>query len=251
MADVAQVVLVELDDFTAGEDESESDDLGAHRTAAKFFLRATAVSGTLTVAIETSADNSTGWRQVGRFSPRNVPGVDEIALDGLDQYVRAAYSVGSSATFSVTGEAHQLYATAEDLKDVLDRDIIDRVRNKDSSRVPRFLIKATALMEGALDHHHPLPLSSVPELVRHHTAYLAAKNLERHSGEVGGGVDEALDDGYEEAVAFMEDAKKRRMLAGETGPATTPATRVETPARAAASLLSTSNSSRWGDDDSV
>lgn len=77
------------------------------RAVARLKLDITAISSgtTIDVTIETSRDNST-WYTSGTFTQvTTTPGAEQ-KLFMVDRYVRAKYTtVGTSYTFSVSGEA--------------------------------------------------------------------------------------------------------------------------------------------------
>ena len=97
--------------------EGASADIGEHRSAAKLMLVVAALVGTsVGVAVQTSP-NETSWRTVVSFTTSVAAGTEELALVGLDRYVRVTYTlVGTSATLLVTGAAQQLFATEADLE---------------------------------------------------------------------------------------------------------------------------------------
>lgn len=83
---------------------SESVECG-ERATARLTFTTTAVSGTLDVTVQTSADNVT-FRSAGTFTQATGVTSERKCFAGLDRFVRvfADLSGGGSATFSVSGE---------------------------------------------------------------------------------------------------------------------------------------------------
>lgn len=98
----------------SGDGVSAGLDIGAGRSVARFTLDVTAATGPLVVTVETSRDEVT-WRAVGTFPEASAPAVLELALGGLERFVRASWTTATSATFALEGDAHQVYATARDV----------------------------------------------------------------------------------------------------------------------------------------
>lgn len=93
---------------TANGDSYELGDKGTMRLASDV----TAVSGTsptVHVQIQTRALASDSWRTIGAFDIQSAAGVQYQTFPGCDRFVRGQYTLGGSATptvtFSVTGTA--------------------------------------------------------------------------------------------------------------------------------------------------
>lgn len=90
--------------------QGEAVDMG-DRSTLRLTLNVSAVEGTapsLAVAVETSEDGSTAWREAGAFTARSTTGSQRIVVPGCDRYVRAAWYIDGTTpafTFSVLGEA--------------------------------------------------------------------------------------------------------------------------------------------------
>jgi hypothetical protein len=102
-ADVMQVSFLDLAARSV-DTTSEAVELG-DRASARLTLTTTAVSGTLDVTVQTSADNVT-YRSAGAFTQATGATSERKAFGPLDRFVRilADLSGGGSATFSVAGE---------------------------------------------------------------------------------------------------------------------------------------------------
>lgn len=71
----------------------------------------------LLVTLETSADGATGWRTVDSWDAKAAPGKTEQAFASLERYVRVSWALsGESATFKVSGQAHQVYFDESDMR---------------------------------------------------------------------------------------------------------------------------------------
>lgn len=117
-------------------------DLGTNN-GVKFHLDVIAVSGTatptLTVTIETSRD-LIAWSTLDQFTAATATGSTQLAVIA-QRYVRAKWTLAGttpSFTFSIAGEAVQVYATPSDLADFgLSSEVLASV---DASRIARILI---------------------------------------------------------------------------------------------------------------
>lgn len=89
--------------FTAGGNGAPAG--SAQASTARLSLDVTAASGTtpsLTVNIQTSHDGAT-WVTVGSFAARTAPGSERKVFNGLDQFVRASWTVtGTTPSFSAS-----------------------------------------------------------------------------------------------------------------------------------------------------
>lgn len=222
MADVAAITVQALGEVTAGAFTGSAVDLGERRTAAKLRCRVTACTATFRLGLETSDDGSTGWRDAGIvLAFANGPALKQGAIEGLDRYVRAAGTAGDDTTFELTAEAHQLYADASELTLKLSAELLSRIQQAEPGAVARALIAASADMESALAVQHPLPLTTVPEIVRDKTADLAAyRVLGRLIAAAQGAVCSGpsadtitlVTANHKDAQAWLVEARKRIVL---------------------------------------
>lgn len=193
---------------TAGTGPSR--DIGSRRSAAELSLRAAAVTGTLTVSIETSPDGNT-WRSVGAFDAITAPsGTQKRAFDRLDQYVRASWPSGTSATFSVDGDAHMLFATRDDLPTTLPAAVLAASSDK---VIAAGLIRGSSDAEDALGTVHDLPITQWSPSVTYRAAAISAYHIAMARGFAGGGIDELLVKGWDDAQTWFKRVAKREITA--------------------------------------
>ncbi len=256
MADVAAITVQALGEVAAGAFTGTAVDLGERRTAAKLRCRVTACTGTFKVSLQTSDDGSTGWRDAGLVAQLTKPALKQHAIEGLDRYVRVSGTTADATTFELTAEAHQLYADVSDLTLKLSTDLIMRIDNAEPGAVARALIAATADMESALAVQHPLPLTTVPEIVRDKTADLAAyralaRLITAAQGLMCNGPSEqtlaVATENQKAANAWLEQARKRIVLPFGAVPAPNPPHKVSSGNPAAPDTYPTKFSDGWGD----
>lgn len=246
MANPAAITLRALASATAGADSSAWVDIGAGRSAAKLLLRVTACSGNLAVTVETSSDQ-TEVRTVRAFGTVNAKALLRMSVDELDQYVRVSFSVGGSATFAVDGEAHQLYATVDDLEDKLSQTVLERLDQENDSLRARMLIKASAAVQSALSVQYTMPITTVPDEVAERTADLAAFKIMQRIGWVGGGVDDEIKLNNDEANAWLKAVRERKVLPFGVVPDPEPAVHTSDLTDTTSALSQTVMPSRWTD----
>lgn len=175
------------------------------RTAVKLTLYVSAVSGPLTVYVDTSPDNAL-WRVLGSFTAvSTVPAVEELSFDNCERYVRARWTLGVSATFSLIGQAHQLFASRGGLATELPAAALATVS---TNVIASALIRASGDIEDALGTRYDLPITKVPESVRQRCAQIAAFLILKHRGFAGGGIDELVVKSYDDALAWLKDVRK-------------------------------------------
>lgn len=100
---------LDVADVSAATATAQSAPVQAHGEDIFLELDVTAASGTaptLDVVIETSADGSTGWTSVGSFAQATAVGSERKAFTGLNNYVRANYTIGGTTpSFDFTVKA--------------------------------------------------------------------------------------------------------------------------------------------------
>jgi hypothetical protein len=99
-------------------------DLGAD-TSLDLNLGITAISGTLSVELQTSPESTYGWRSVVMqagdegapvgFTAATTTGIQSVSFAGLDKFVRVSWTLTGAATFSVLGSSVRVYAKPADL----------------------------------------------------------------------------------------------------------------------------------------
>lgn len=152
-------------------------DLTSVVSAARLRLTVSAVTGTnptLTVTIEHSDDNSF-FRAHSSFTTVATIGVQDLALAGLDRYVRVKWAitgtVSPSFTFSVKGTSFICYANLEDM-------VSHAVPNEGFGTIPTWvksenLLSSTSKVNSYIKGRYTLPLSKWGDDLREATAILA------------------------------------------------------------------------------
>lgn len=175
-------------------------DIGELRSAVRLFLTVAAVVGQVIVTLQTSPDGVSGWRDVEKWPAVGKASRQVRCFDGCDQFVRVSWS--AAATFAVTGEAHVLYATRED---VLGSEILAAaVHECTMHQWADCLINASAATEDAIATSNPLPLTKWPPSVRDNTAAITAWKLIRARGVDANSVaDMAVKDAHDDAQKWL------------------------------------------------
>lgn len=209
MADVLAVTLQASGAQTASGSGS-AQDIGALRSAARLTLDVTATSGTeprLSVAIETSSNSSTGWRQVARFDQAQTPTSIKLSMFGLDRYIRAVWTISGttpSFTFSVSGEAHVIYATPDDVTNLaINSAATDGITDSVKAEA---CLSASADADSRLPPRYTLPLAAWGQDIRERVAQIAAYTMMRHRGFMPEGVDELIVKDKDDAQRWLSKA---------------------------------------------
>lgn len=248
---MADRLAISLHDLGAesGADEGDALDIGAHRTAALLTLRTTVAGAELTASIQTSPDGSTGWRKVGELkAPIGSPSITRRAFDGLERYVRATWPASTDATFVLDGEAHQLYASRDDLPDSVSQEMIDRAEQKRPGARARALIKATGAAESALRPVYPnLPLTTVPIVVTGAVTAIAALQIVTQNGLAGGGIDELIAKNADDARKWLSEVATRKKAIEGIEPAVADAVKGSSGNPLTPDTYAPRFSSDWGD----
>jgi len=103
-------------------------DIEAHRACVRLRLDVSAITvpdpstDHLTVTVQTAPDETGPWRDIGSFPAQTAIGSSlRQTFGACDRYVRAKWAyagAAADATFAVYGEAHQLFATPDDVKEL-------------------------------------------------------------------------------------------------------------------------------------
>jgi phage gp36-like protein len=182
-------------------------DIGT-RSAVKLTLRVPAVTGTFTVTVETSPDNSV-WRALGAFTAvSSAPAVQQLSFDRAERYVRVSWVLGTSARFAVDGEAHQLFAAREDLGTELPATSLSA---SSTTTIADALIKGSSDVEDALGARYPTPITKVPNSVVQRCAQIAAYLILKHDGFAGAGIDQLVADSYKDAQQWLKDVRDGKL----------------------------------------
>lgn len=140
------------------------------RTYNEVNLAVTAISGNLTVTIESSAAQLS-WSALGYFKEiTSVLSRTIIVPDG-QRYLRARWALTGTATFAVTDVAHQLYATPADVaKTGIAKATLDSIPVVD---IATACLNASSEAEGYLAASTTLPITSLDAATRQHIARMA------------------------------------------------------------------------------
>jgi len=182
-------------------------DIGATRSAARLQLELTAISGanaSLVVTLETSADGATGWRAVDAWDALTAVDKVERNFAGLSRFVRVSWvltGTGPSATFTVYGDAHQLFLTIGSLNGA-------QVPTKAIASVPKTvvagaLIDASQDGEDAMASSFTLPIVSVGPSMTKRLAAIAAYHVMSFRGFQPQGTDELFIKNHDDAQAWL------------------------------------------------
>lgn len=222
-------------------------DLGTDRTAALLTLRGTVIGAELNVTLQTSPDGSTGWRTIATLSPMAAVGAVKRAIDQLERYVRCTWPAPTNATFELVAEAHQLYATNDDLLDSLGQELIDRAETKRKGARARALIKGTAAVASALTPIYPMPLTTIPADVADAAGSLAALILLTQNGLAGGGIDALVSQRAEAARLWLKEVAARKRTIEGIAPAPEDAVKGSSGNPATPDTYPDRFSNNWGD----
>jgi len=184
-------------------------DLGA-ATSAQLDLAVTAASGTLVLAIQTSADG-TIWQTLTTLPSTATTGRTSVWVAGALRYLRASYTItGSGFTFSVAGTALVVYATPDDF----DALAPSAAAAEDFSieEKAKALASASGEASGYLNARYTLPLTAWGDDLRQHVVNIAAyRLLVRRGWSPVAPEDDTVRTGYTDALAWLAKVKDERI----------------------------------------
>lgn len=219
---------------------SPSVEITGARYAARLTVELSDVSGEVSVQIEASRDG-VSWRALGEAIEADEALSLSTTVGGVERFLRASWRVepGASARITVTGEAHQSYATLSDLvRYGLPEGALQGV--SDSERVEQ-LLAASAIADGPLAAAgFVLPLISWGDDLREAVASIAAAGCLVHRGFSPEGSD---------GVIIERGEARRKWLDGVgDGGRISPATKGTPPPVVAAGAVVVSKPRRgWGE----
>lgn len=186
-------------------------DLG-DRTYVELTLNVTAASGTaptLAVTLDQSATQA-AWTQVALFTPASAVGAQQLVIPVTQRYLRAKWTVGGttpSFTFAVTGTAHQLYASTDDLTRFgIPAQALDGIPVAERALA---CLQASDEAAGYLASAYTLPLTAWDLDLRAHVARMTAFQFMSYVGYApDSGKDNTLQLGYQNAVAWLNRIAK-------------------------------------------
>ncbi len=158
-------------------------DLGADWTG-ELDLVVTAISGTLTVIVETSRHPTIGWREVVpkaydeqnvetavRFAAVTAPGAQFIVFPDCERYVRVSWTLAGTATFSVFGSSVRVYARTTDVPKLA---VGCNCKRVSSERIDRAVRSQTDHADTFLASAGPVPRATWPDNIKDGVATCAA-----------------------------------------------------------------------------
>lgn len=192
-------------------------DLGTRRSAVTLFVRTTGYTAIdndptpgVSIAVQTSASDSGPWRTVSTVSVTAV-GISHVAAAGLDRYVRATWTLTNmtSVVFSVSGEAHAVYASPTDLTSLAV--VANGIAELTATQIALALIAATAMAEGYVAAAFEMPITAWGYDLRKATAELAAAILFRARGVDPQGPDAVVFDAESKALKWLDRLSDGRL----------------------------------------
>ena len=221
-------------------------DIGELRSAVKLALTITEATGSLTVFVETSPDGLTGWRSVGQFDVASAIGRQRYSFDECDRYVRARWTVGTSATFSVAGYAHVLFARRGDITGASIKP--EALASVDPRVVADCLIKASGVTEDEIATSNPTPLTAWPESVTQNCSDIAVYLVLKHRGfnpELG--TDQLIVKAYDDALKWFRSVAQGKVKPPGLAPPDNLGVRISSGNPEAPDVTRPKFSDDWGD----
>jgi len=243
---MANALAVILHAFGAesGSGSGPDRDIEPLRTAAELTLSAQQVVGTLAVTLQTSPDG-TSWRNLGTFDAITASsGAQTKSFFGCDRHLRVTWPSGTSAVFSVAGQAHTVFATRQDLRLAMPARQLSEASDE---LIAEALIKGSADVEDALLNVGDGPITEWSPSVRVRAAAIAAYHIMLSPGFAGAGIDELVVKGWDDAQKWLTRIAKRDLAPAGVSP--TPDEAVQTSGDIPDSTCSSGRrfSGNWGD----
>lgn len=196
-------------------------DIAAHRGAAKLLLEVTAVSGTtpsLSVFVDTSPSGNT-WQQIGLFTATTAAGFKRLTVSGCERYVRVRWTIAGTDTptftFSVTGEAHQIFCQLEDVSAL--GAVSDAITDLSPDTKARGLIAGSDIVANYLQAGGDMPKLTWGDELRRAAAIISAYDLICGRGFDPNEYDSNFRTRYEDVIKWLE-----KIAAGELEPTEPP-----------------------------
>jgi hypothetical protein len=187
-------------------------DIGSTRSCVEIKLEVTALSGsaepTLTVSVETSPTGAGSWKSIGQFSTTDQVGFEKLVFAGCERYVRAVWSFTGttpSATFVVSGQAHQLYADLGDLR-LPDGSLDDIAATTQAAG----LLRATGQAASALASSNTLPIVQWGADIRGAVKDIALYHIISDRGFNPDGPDAVIVKRHDDALAWFKEVAAGR-----------------------------------------
>lgn len=223
-------------------------DVGPLRTLLAGMIRVTAKAGPgqAEFALETSPDGSTGWRPVRDLGVLSDIGRLEFHADECERFVRVRWVLASltSATFSVTADAHVLYAKRADLGLSFREKALE---TEDAEKLAKQLLSATSDIDDALNVNYPLPMTSWPPSITQRCADIGAWRVLKSIGFQPEGSDEVIRLGFEDATKWLEKVAQRKIVPAGLSPKPTDGSRASSGNPSNPTEIPQRFSDNWGD----
>lgn len=198
MANVLEASLLDLTTLSA-DTSGDSVDIGLLRRAAHVEYRVESVSGTVTLILETSADD-TAWRTVDSRSAK--VGSTVFAVLGLSRYIRFRATVtGGSVQMQASAEAHVLYCDPADLVKYGLPSVAMEVLS--TTEQMEACLAATDEADGYINSSYKLPLTGWGRDLRAKVAKLAVIYILDQRGWDIEGPDERVNEAHEKALKWL------------------------------------------------
>lgn len=224
MADALAVELHALGEESAN-GESAAVDIGALRTLLVGAVRITAKTGSGNVAFElqSSPDGTTGWTTVRGIGTLLGVSRSEFHADQCERFVRVKWRLSgiTAATFSVTAEAHVLYAKRSDLGLIGIQD--EALEDVTIEKLAACLLSSTSDADDALNTIYPLPLETWPSSLKQRCADIATWRVMKAIGFQPQGSDEIIRMSFEDAVKWLSMVAQRKIVPAGLTPKPVPA----------------------------
>lgn len=202
--EVAQVLHAEATAFASG--ASLAIDLGAAYRLLRQTLAVSAATGTLDVAMQSSADGLTGWRTFATFEQVGAAAVQRITAIAPDRWVRLAWTLGGvtpSFTFAVSGTKGIVFANVDDLN-ALGIPSGSMGGISASSKAEQ-LAATTELASGILAGRYDLPITAWGADLTQAVCKIAGYELLSVRGLAPDGDDSNVRRRYEDAMKWLAD----------------------------------------------
>lgn len=185
-------------------------DIGATRSCVRLLLDISDLSAgaSISVALETSRTGLTLWRAFGALGPSPDP----VTIAFADRFVRARWTIAGSApsvTFSISGEAHTLYATPRDIGRLSMPE--KATGNVDACIKADACLAASDEADGALSGSFCLPLIAWGDDLRQQVSNIATFSVMRHRGFQPGGIDDLIVKASDDARSWLNKVSQGRI----------------------------------------
>lgn len=233
----------------AASGNSAAFDIGVLRSALAWHVRVISIAGGSPSAIfkiQTSPDGSTGWRDVQTLTAITSASRVEAAIDGLERYVRLAWTISGITVFEAAGAAHVLHATRAHVN--AGHMGSTAYGSLDDTTVVGILIAASADVDDHIRKAVPLPLTAAcPTTVSERGAAIALYRIMRRRGFKPNEVDELIVKDSDDAFRWLRDVGAKKIVPEGFAPAAVVAVRTSTGNPDDTTTRKPRMSDNWGD----